>query len=250
MPGHRVAVRVAAPGTEVAFTANASVVAGRISVFTPDADGGDSGPHRFTRLPVESLGGGRAARVYLRGAMVALLTRGQVLTAVPPYGHRLEELEAWLATGPPLRDEPAPRSLRCLAVGGMQDERAPQEVRLRWGRVALTATLRCAAAEGRPAVAWWDELAFVRGYLLRQFGPGCGDDPAALCREVLELFDLTPAEAAVEAAAWRDLPPDRILHLRRLKNLATRMAEVRPLLAPGPVAEAVDAWSGLRSRLP
>ncbi|MDD9379383.1 hypothetical protein M8Z33_22575 [Streptomyces sp. ZAF1911] len=49
-PEHRIAVRVAAAGAEVAFTANASVVAGRLGVFTRGADGGDGGPRHFTRL--------------------------------------------------------------------------------------------------------------------------------------------------------------------------------------------------------
>lgn len=68
---------------------------------------------------------GHMAKVHLTGALVALLARGQVLTAVPPGGHALEDIEAWLATGPPLLDEPRPRTLRALAVGGMQEVRLP-----------------------------------------------------------------------------------------------------------------------------
>lgn len=49
LPEHRLAVQVAAPGVAVSFTASASVKAGRISVFTRGADGGDGGPHDFTR---------------------------------------------------------------------------------------------------------------------------------------------------------------------------------------------------------
>lgn len=49
LPEHRLAVQVVAPGVAVSFTANASVLAGRFSVFTRDADGGDSGPHHFSR---------------------------------------------------------------------------------------------------------------------------------------------------------------------------------------------------------
>lgn len=49
LPEHRLAVRVDAPGVAVSFTANASLKAGRFSVFTPDADGGDGGPHHFAR---------------------------------------------------------------------------------------------------------------------------------------------------------------------------------------------------------
>ncbi|MFD9405709.1 hypothetical protein ACFWBN_01630 [Streptomyces sp. NPDC059989] len=47
LPAHRLAVRVEAPGTGVSFTANASVLVGKFSVFTRDPDGGDGGPHHF-----------------------------------------------------------------------------------------------------------------------------------------------------------------------------------------------------------
>ncbi|WP_371618279.1 hypothetical protein [Streptomyces sp. NBC_00454] len=52
LPEYRIAVRVAADGAEVAFTANASVVAGRLGVFTRGPDGGDGGPRDFAR-PIE-----------------------------------------------------------------------------------------------------------------------------------------------------------------------------------------------------
>lgn len=48
-PEHRISVRVTADGAEVAFTAHASVVAGRLGVFTRGADGADGGPRGFTR---------------------------------------------------------------------------------------------------------------------------------------------------------------------------------------------------------
>ncbi|MET9605084.1 hypothetical protein ABZZ17_08455 [Streptomyces sp. NPDC006512] len=202
-------------------------------------------------LAVPSAGGGRVVRVHLTGPMVALLARGQVLTSVPPDGHALEELEAWLATGPPLLEEPHPRTLRVLAAVRMRDEDLPDGVRLRWGRVALAATYRCAEAEEAPDLARGSELAAVRSYLIRRFGPGRGGDPAGLCRELLELIDLTPQEARARAAGWRDLPPPRILHLRRIKSLIAWMVLVRPhLAADDPLAEAVDAWSAVRAHLP
>ncbi|MYT23065.1 hypothetical protein GTW69_22720 [Streptomyces sp. SID7760] len=49
LPEHRLAVEVAAPGVALSFTANASVKAGKISVFTRDVDGGDGGPRSFSR---------------------------------------------------------------------------------------------------------------------------------------------------------------------------------------------------------
>lgn len=200
---------------------------------------------------VGSFGAGHTARVRLAGAVVALLSRGQVLTSVPPDGHGLAELEAWLATGPPLADEPPPRTLRSLAVGGMQDERLPDGVRLRWGRVALAAAYRCAAAEGAPDLVRGIELASVRAYLLREFGPGPGGDPAALGREALALIDLTPAEAESRARDWRALPRERILHLRRIRNLLRWAGAARPYLTPGdPLAEALETWSRVGRRLP
>ncbi|MFK0258783.1 hypothetical protein [Streptomyces sp. NPDC090445] len=54
LPEHRLAVAVTAPGVAVSFTSNASLVAGRFSVFTRDPDGGDDiGPHHFAR-PLEN----------------------------------------------------------------------------------------------------------------------------------------------------------------------------------------------------
>ncbi|MEU8431790.1 hypothetical protein AB0F18_02585 [Streptomyces sp. NPDC029216] len=208
------------------------------------------GIERYGRT-VDSFDAGHAARVRLAGAVVALLSRGQLLTSVPPDGHGLAELEAWLATGPPLSDEPLPRTLRALAVGGMQDERLPDGVRLRWGRVAQAAAYRCAAAEGASDLVRGIELAFVRAYLLREFGPGRGGDPAVLCRESLALIDLTPAQAAARALAWRELPRERIVHLRLIRNLLRWTGAARPYLAPGdPLAAAVDAWSQVGRRLP
>ncbi|MFE5834815.1 hypothetical protein ACFQ67_32725 [Streptomyces sp. NPDC056488] len=50
LPRHRLAVRVAAPGLDLAYTSNATVLAGRLSVFTLGPDGEDAGPRHFTRV--------------------------------------------------------------------------------------------------------------------------------------------------------------------------------------------------------
>lgn len=195
---------------------------------------------------VEYFDAGHMAKVHLTGAVVALLARGQVLTYVPPGGHALAEVEAWLATGPPLLEEPHPGPLRALATVRMRDESLPDGMRLRWGRVALAAIARA----GRP-----EEQPYVRSYLLRRFGPGMdGDpdrDPAALCREVLAGIGMTPDEAAAQARVWRELPRPAIQRLRRAKNLIPCMAPARPhLAAADPLALAADAWAALRPRLP
>lgn len=197
------------------------------------------------------LGAGHVAKVHLTGVVVALLSRGQVLTSVPPGGHALADLEAWLATGPPLDDEPAPRALYALAAGSMRDDRLPDAIRLRWGRVAVAAVHRCARAEGAGSPALAAEPAAVRAYLIREFGPGRGGDPAAVCRELLALIDLTPQQAAAQADAWRDLPRAGIVRLRGIKVLLARLALLRPYLADDdPLAEVADAWEAVRPRLP
>ncbi|MET9470253.1 hypothetical protein ABZY44_36765 [Streptomyces sp. NPDC006544] len=195
---------------------------------------------------VESFDAGHTAKVHLTGPVVALLARGQVLTQVPPGGHALAEVEAWLAAGPPLLEEPHPGPLRAMATVRMQDESLPDGMRLRWGRVALAALARA----GRP-----EEQPYVRSYLLRRFGPGPdGDpdrDPAALCREVLARIGMTTEEAAVQARVWRELPRPAIQRLRRAKNLVPCMAPARPhLAATDPLALAADAWAALRPGLP
>lgn len=203
------------------------------------------GIERYGRT-VGSFDAGHVAKVQLTGPVVALLTPGQVLTYVPPDRHALADLEEWLATGPPLLEEPDSEQLRSLATFRMQDEELPDGVRLRWGRIALAALDRLGRSGERP---------YIRSYLLQRFGPG-GDgdpdrDPAALCRDVLALFELTPEQAAAQAPAWRDLPRPAILRLRRIKNLISCTEPARPYLAAtDPLAAAVDAWTAVRPGLP
>ncbi|MGW1772228.1 hypothetical protein [Streptomyces sp. NPDC002104] len=196
--------------------------------------------------PVGSFAAGHVAKVRLTGPVVGLLAGGQVLTYVPPDGHALAELEDWLAGDPPLAEEPHSETLRCLATFGMQNGELPEAVRLRWARIALAALDRLGRPEERP---------YVHAYLIRYLGPGeAGDpdrDPAALCREVLAGFELTPARAAARARVWRELPRPEILRLRRIKGLICCMEPARPYLAAtDPLAAAVDAWTAVRPGLP
>ncbi|MEU7552535.1 hypothetical protein AB0B01_09260 [Streptomyces sp. NPDC044571] len=214
-----------------------------------------AGGMRLRLTSIEAWGGPReqvdpphAARVHLTGPMVALLADGQVLTCVPPAGHALADLEAWLADDPPLCEEPHPEPLRALAVNGMHDEDLPEAVRLRWGRVALAAIGR---VEYPDALARAAGLASVRGYMIRQFGPGRGGDPAELCRELLALLGLTPEQARAQARDWRVLPRGGAWRLRRIKGLLPWMTLVRPhLAADDPLRADVDAWLAVGPALP
>ncbi|WP_327305597.1 hypothetical protein OG730_20480 [Streptomyces sp. NBC_01298] len=203
------------------------------------------GIERYGRT-VGSFDAGHVAKVRLTGPVVALLAPGQVLTYVPPDGHALAELEDWLAADPPLSDEPHSERLRCLATLSMRNEELPDGVRLRWARIALAALDRLGRPEERP---------YVHAYLIGSLGSGeDGDpdrDPAALCREVLARFELTPDQAAAQARVWRDLRRPEILRLRRIKNLLRCTEAARPYLAAtDPLAAAVDAWTAVRPGLP
>ncbi|RSS72266.1 hypothetical protein [Streptomyces sp. WAC06614] len=207
--------------------------------------------------PVGFFDAGHVAKVHLAGAVVALLSRGQVLTSVPPDGHGLQDLEDWLAGDPPLAEEPAPVTLRVLATAGMQDDRLPAGVRLRWGRVALAACRRTAQWAQQDALVAAAEDAAVRGCLIHLLGPDPADparDPAGLCRDLLELLaglGHTPHGTRERTEVWRELPIDRIRELRRIKTVLLRLAFVRPHLPDtDPLAAAVDAWTAVRPWLP
>ncbi|MFD9485762.1 Imm50 family immunity protein [Streptomyces sp. NPDC059991] len=46
---HRLGVAVVGDGVDLTFDSSASLVAGHVSVFTPDGDGSDGGAHRYAR---------------------------------------------------------------------------------------------------------------------------------------------------------------------------------------------------------
>ncbi|MDX6760464.1 hypothetical protein SIN09_13680 [Streptomyces sp. F8] len=126
----------------------------------------------------------------------------------------------------------------------MCDKRLPDEARLRWGRVALTATDRCTQAEGVTDLVRAPELACVQVYLLQQFGSGRGGDPEAVCRGLLALIDLEPEQAAAQGGSGADLPHHRIRHLRRIKGLIPWLVVIRPHLEDEALVAAVGAVGG------
>ncbi|WP_424212870.1 hypothetical protein ACN20G_12760 [Streptomyces sp. BI20] len=204
--------------------------------------------------PAAVLAPPRAATVRLRGPIVPLLAPGQLLTGVPVERMDLAEAELWAAQEPVPSQAEMGRAARALAVGRMHDEELPTPRRLRWVEVALAAGAWTGVGQD-PLVAAADRAA-VRGWAAYRFGPAPGSrDPVSLCEEFLALADsleLTPEGAAHEGRTWRTLPRERILLLRRLRNLLAWPVSVRPLL-PAEAAETaagVDRWAAVRGLLP
>ncbi|MFF6870647.1 hypothetical protein ACIPQA_29400 [Streptomyces sp. NPDC090109] len=122
--------------------------------------------------------------------------------------------------------------LRDLAVGRMQHCGLPDEVRVRWGHLALSAVSRKhdRAEATQQATA---ESARVRAYMIREFGVSDTDtarDLHDLCSDILRNLGI-PLEAAAQAAGeWPKMPPDQMLRLRRIKNMLTPLLVLENLL--------------------
>ncbi|MFG2293308.1 hypothetical protein [Streptomyces sp. NPDC048603] len=201
---------------------------------------------------VPQVDAGHSAKVWLRGPVVALLGKGQVIRSVPVHGLGIEDAEFWLGGGVGPADQGDLHSVRVLSVNRLQDGGLQAEERVRWGRVAL---LAIEGIGGHPFAAA-HSAAMVRAYLIRHLGPDLAEpdrlrDPAGLCRFVLERVGTDPEEAVRAGRVWRDLDRERIVHLRRVKGLLGALEAARPHLVEGdPLGAAVDAWLRVRVELP
>ncbi len=171
---------------------------------------------------------------------------------------RLDRLERFLLE-PGARSCPPERweQLRDLAVGGIQRPDLPSEVRLRWGRLALSAIsgkYRTGLSQQRTA-----ESAHVRAYMIKEFGES-DTDPArnlpALCADILRDLGMPLESAARLATGWRTAPREQMLQLRRIKNMLTPLLLLQDLLEGGesrgedPALQNVRAWLELLPELP
>ncbi|MFJ2058720.1 hypothetical protein ACIOMM_22605 [Streptomyces sp. NPDC087908] len=162
-------------------------------------------------------------------------------------------LEPEARSWPPERWE----QLRDLAVGGMQRRDLPTEVRLRWGRLALSA-ISWKYRTG-PSQMMTADSARVRAYMIKEFGDSETDlarNLTALCSDVLRDLGMPLETAARLAAGWRTLPREQMLQLRRIKNLLTPLLLLQPHLKRGepegknPALQNVRAWLELIPELP
>ncbi|MCX4981975.1 hypothetical protein [Streptomyces sp. NBC_00572] len=173
-------------------------------------------------------------------------------------GTSQESLERFLLE-PEARSCPPERweQLRDLAVGGMQRPDLPAEVRLRWGRLSLSAIsgkYRTGLSQQMTA-----ESARARAYMIKEFGAS-ETDPArnlpVLCSDVLRDVGMPWEEAARLGAGWRTAPREQMLQLRRIKNMLTPLLLLQDLLedgkpeGDGPASRQVRAWLELVPKLP
>ncbi|MGW7431120.1 hypothetical protein ACWGIN_16375 [Streptomyces sp. NPDC054861] len=168
-------------------------------------------------------------------------------------GASLDSLEQYL-----LKPEPTDCSANCweqlrdVAVGRMQRRDLVDEIRLRWGRVALSAISRKSRKESpQQAMA---AAAHVRAYMITEFGVSDVDlarNLSALCTDILRELEMPLQVATRLAGEWRTLPREQMLQLRRIKNMLT---PVLPLVAlfegNDPAVLDIRTWLELIPSLP
>ncbi|MDH2393195.1 hypothetical protein QCN29_31355 [Streptomyces sp. HNM0663] len=142
--------------------------------------------------------------------------------------------------------------LRDFAVGGMQSRGLSDEVRLRWGRLALSAITRKAPSQTpQQATA---EAACVRAYMIQEFGVSNADparDLPALCSEILRNVGVPLETGTRLAEGWKSAPREQMLQLRRIKNMLTPLLPLRALMeGDDPAFQETRAWLELVPRLP
>lgn len=144
-----------------------------------------------------------------------------------------DDTEAAVAAACEVRDAIELESLRDRAVGWMQNPELPETSRLRWALVAITACQSKHACGASNSLASAIEIARVRSYAIRRFGPAPGDkvrDPQRLCTDVTEAIGAPPEEIIRRAEHWQDGTREEILFLRRVKNLLNTLEGTQHLV--------------------
>ncbi|MBO8188175.1 hypothetical protein [Streptomyces spirodelae] len=165
------------------------------------------------------------------------------------------EEESFLSAARKSCDPAELESLRDRSVGRMQSPEFPTADRLRWAQVALSicrAKHACGAVDDLTAAT---EVARVRSYTIRQFGPARGDhlrDPFQLYTDVTEAIGETSEEIRRKSAHWQHRTREEILHLRRVKNLLNTLEGVQEQLRDqsGFPERDMQAWLDLLPLLP
>ncbi|MEU3748544.1 MULTISPECIES: hypothetical protein [Streptomyces] len=142
--------------------------------------------------------------------------------------------------------------LRVLAVGRMQSPALTRETRLRWGHLALSAI--AGMARSQTPQQTMAESARARARMILEFGVSDSDaarDLPALCSEILGNLGVSLEAAEQQAEDWRSAPRDRMLRLRRIKNMLTPLLPLHALLKETtPVFQETQAWLKLIPHLP
>ncbi|WP_411137945.1 hypothetical protein [Streptomyces sp. C10] len=92
----------------------------------------------------------------------------------------------------------------------------------------------------------------LRTWVIERLGADADPDrnPEALATDTLATLSLEPGRAESVAAAWRDLPKEKIGDLRRHKNLTAHINRLMPRLPPGRIKDQLARWASVRQHLP
>ncbi|MGA5124072.1 hypothetical protein ACPCAG_12245 [Streptomyces pseudogriseolus] len=167
----------------------------------------------------------------------------------------LDELEALVARPDHVGDDwQSWEMLRDLSVGRMRNEDLGTDTQLRWAGLALAANrLKRNSGGVDPAQALADEV-YVRLFAVQEFGPAHGDpirDPAETCRVAFREIGESLDEVVTAAEAWKSLPRQRILRLRRIKNLLTLLSPIKYFIeCEAPERKQLSEWLQIVPRLP
>lgn len=169
--------------------------------------------------------------------------------------HRLEQLESTVRAS---RAEDLSSNeweqIRTMCVSHMQEEGISRTLRLRWAGLALRAISKKYSAHPHHREKGVADEAWVRAYAVRTLMPSAAERAAGstkLCAYVLDHVDLSREAASQASSTFSPSRPQEMLHLRRIKNMLSPLAQVYEYLEEGSdLKEETAAWLGLLPRLP
>ncbi|MEV5442492.1 hypothetical protein AB0N23_08120 [Streptomyces sp. NPDC052644] len=169
--------------------------------------------------------------------------------------HRLEQLESTVRAS---RAEDLPSNeweqIRTICVSHMQEEAIPKPLRLRWARLALGAISKKYSTHPPRHERRVADEAWVRAYVVRTLLASAAErtsESTKLCAYVLDHVDLSREAASQASSAFSPSRPHEMLHLRRIKNMLSPLAQVYEYLEEGSdLKEETAAWLDLLPRLP
>jgi hypothetical protein len=163
-------------------------------------------------------------------------------------------IESWLSNF--ASSEPPPEDFNWLGLAEVAASRAAAATdgaaQLAWGRIAQAAYEHLSSrADPASSYRHTEDAMRLRAELIRAQGPR-SNDPLLDCDEILDWFlqnvDRPVDEIRQRTARWRELDPNEVLELRRLKN---RLAILRRLdRCPGIGREEIARWLALWELLP
>ena len=155
-----------------------------------------------------------------------------------------------------LTDATAPRSvnrwlsMRVIAQTRAYDVANPIDVRRDWAAVSIKLT-ECAARFA--GYGSWNEaidICNMRAFMIRNLSPVPVSEVDALIAFALARLTLRPSAAKALADRWQTLPVDRILLLRRHKNLIAPLVHLADQLPDTADADIARSWINIHRHLP